>query len=410
MTEVNEDSNDAEPPEFIIPASIYSRDGFEFKDAESLHDWANKHHRFLAQLLNNIPHQEVFHVLFAPYKKIQKLTKELSESSELQKLDELKEVARSVSTGTTFIEGSRIHEIMRSMNLTAAFAAGYLVACFNIDPVHKGKPASFIVDNNHRQHFGAGWSIAHAYGVAGVSELAPSRERVDLMLSRAKEAAEVANSTLKENEELIESLETTRREESETTNATIERYLNTRIKRFVRLQKEFRIERKRILDQYKEHTALHDSVVYWNEQARIGYWAAALGAAVFAFVAWRIVDYVLVNGIGLLKNLFELVNEYPAIASNPLSFIGVATFPVVLILWALKFPARIFKEQLHLANDARHRATVIKTYLSLLRDPSNPVSPEERRFALQSIFGIPDSAQPDDPVPILQQLVDGPKK
>lgn len=60
--------------------------------------------------------------------------------------------------------------------------------------------------------------------------------------------------------------------------------------------------------------------------------------------------------------------------------------PVAVVIWILRLLARDMISKKHLYEDARHRLTLLETYLSLLAEQSNPATAEERSLILAALF------------------------
>jgi hypothetical protein len=133
-------------------------------------------------------------------------------------------------------------------------------------------------------------------------------------------------------------------------------------------------EKTRIINGFKEFTALHDAVEFWEDVAELSDKKATRGLIAFATIGIVVVATIIFCGPYMLGSLVGALADNAALKENPLSYLGFISVPTLIILWGLKFPARIFKEQMHKRDDARHRVTVINTYLSLLRCPAPRLS------------------------------------
>ena len=137
-----------------------------------------------------------------------------------------------------------------------------------------------------------------------------------------------------------------------------------------------------IQDAFSSHIALEEPAKYWKTRANNSRWAAIGFGLLFVLAGCLFIYLAFLQGPKLYGTMTEQAGD------NGLSLIAVAvfTFPVIVGLWMLKSAARLFVENLHFHQDASYRHMMITTYLSMLQDPLNPITPEERVHALKTIF------------------------
>lgn len=402
-------SADHDEPLFIVPASFFTGDERRtFSDIAEFRAWAERQKKYITEIIGPIRSHANYDLLLIPYDNILSATQKLENPEDIKNVkDSIEQSIESVTAGESLTDESALRYIIQTSQLNNEERAGFLAAVFRINLCVDDDPIQLFKHPGTRNGFVSGYVEAYALGLADKSGLTPARVEIDNILSSANDFLRRSEERAEKFEKSVKDLEYRRAEEIQKTDQKLENITSKRHARYLKVRSDFIDERQKIINEYKEFTALHDSVKYWESQSRKSFLFALVGLFAFLFIGGFIVYRLIFNGPALLQELFDVVAKYDFLAQNPLSYIGILTVPTIITLWALKFPARIFKEQLHLSNDAEHRQTVIKTYLSLLRDPANPVSPEEREFALRSIFGVPGSAAVDDPVPIIQEILSG---
>ncbi len=91
-----------------------------------------------------------------------------------------------------------------------------------------------------------------------------------------------------------------------------------------------------------------------------------------------------------------------------LGAIVLVTLPGLAFFWFLRLISRIFVTNLHNMADAGLRATMVSTFLALMKDETNPVSPDERLLVLQALFR-PAGESGDDAAPtnLMEKIISG---
>lgn len=196
-----------------------------------------------------------------------------------------------------------------------------------------------------------------------------------------------------------------------------------------RTDKEFKdaaVERKRLTDDAFDHAkgelksiettfrqklALQASVEYWKDRAAICRERAKSHA-------WKAVTFVLLYFAALAPLLYSLLvglvfAEEVASESSTSWKVGVIAFLLLMGLWLTRIIVRLYLSNSHLAVDAEHRSVVVLTYLSMLRDEKDAVTPAERQLVLGTVFRpasdglIRDDAMPPTTAEIASRLLEG---
>jgi Family of unknown function (DUF6161) len=402
MTDENETKNESAP--FVLGPSIFTGEGRGFQDIQEAKEWANREIQNLPSALGGISGKYGFLILRKPFESIIALGTEPDEIDPSTK--QLQSILKSIESGNSFTDHSKISQyIKKAFQFSNEERAGYFCAIFNIDQIDQDEPLPHLSHPQHRTNFTNGYIYAVSLGLASQSGLLPSRGLIDSALKEIDGLVSKATNQLAQTSSQIKKTQEDHAVLLEVSASDLRETIESHERNLKEAQDKYNEERERIISGYKEFTALHDTVKYWTTQAIVGYVAAALGLVVFAGLGWKIVSSLLSDGPTMLQTFLSVIDDFPEVAKNPFAYIGFLSVPTIIVLWALKFPARIFKEQLHKANDALHRRTIIKTYLSLLRDESNPISRKERAYALSSIFGVPGDAMKDDTIPLLEDIV-----
>lgn len=153
-------------------------------------------------------------------------------------------------------------------------------------------------------------------------------------------------------------------------------------KKVVRLFRDMRdthdAEMKAIRETFKTDLSLREPATYWTKKAgdhakdaKSAFWGLLAIAAVivlFALAApWIVLTGDAVKELGLAATLL----------------VGV---PAVALFWVMKAVARIFVTNIQLHADAQLRHTMVTTFISLMQDPKNQMSTEDRILILQALF------------------------
>ncbi len=171
---------------------------------------------------------------------------------------------------------------------------------------------------------------------------------------------------------------------------------------------------------FLEDIRIQGAVEYWRGTAR-----TARQATWWHLGAFVVVAALAVAGMVVLMGRFiavdaaadDMVGPPPwnwpliAIALKDLGLIGTAllSLPVVLLLWVLKHLARGYIDAKRTAADALHRATLIETYLALVKDKDAQIDEKVRLLMLGAIFSHPGAGNDADsyPATIVDALLKG---
>jgi uncharacterized protein DUF6161 len=159
--------------------------------------------------------------------------------------------------------------------------------------------------------------------------------------------------------------------------------------RLEKLRTESETNLKNIADTYDKKMSLQSAVTYLQTKANthkkmaLGMGAVSLLAAgVFGYAVLRLSDQIL----GTSQN-----PSWPHVA--------VAVLIATLCFWLLRILVRIFLSNLHLTTDSRNRATLMQTYLALLRE-GDALKTDDRALILKMLFRpFSDGVVKDDATP-----------
>lgn len=166
-----------------------------------------------------------------------------------------------------------------------------------------------------------------------------------------------------------------------------------------------------IEDRFRKKMSLREPVAYWATKATEhirALWAlvlvgVALGVAA-GFVLWSLVpDWLLPVAPGANQGAS---GTSPSPSTPIPSYFGIAFLVGVaaMLLWPVRVVIKLALGQLHLANDAREREMMIKTFLSMNDQSDNAMKDGERAFALAAVFRpASDGFVKDDASPLLYQ-------
>jgi hypothetical protein len=163
-----------------------------------------------------------------------------------------------------------------------------------------------------------------------------------------------------------------------------------------------------ISETYDKKLALQSSISYWKKKFK----SHNCLSIIFGIIS-------LLSGIGiavwLSKTVHDLIKNDNLQNQSPENWklITLAIF-TSLGIWIVRILVRIFLSNLHLANDAKERITMITTYLAMLRS-GHTLNPEDKQLILQIIFRpsnsglIKDEAAPPTIIDIFAKLNNGKK-
>lgn len=134
---------------------------------------------------------------------------------------------------------------------------------------------------------------------------------------------------------------------------------------------------------YDKKLALQKPVAYWSKKVR-----KHRCAAICFTVLWIVIALLSVGSIYCLLHLwlFDEFSRLGTTGSTPTYWpLAVLLAAIAMAAWPLRIVSRLLMSSVHLAADAEERATMINTYLSLLR--SNDQMPDDHQsLILAAIF------------------------
>ena len=159
-------------------------------------------------------------------------------------------------------------------------------------------------------------------------------------------------------------------------------------------KKQARNDLEALTKTYEEYMKLKAPATYWRSKRRIHF-----GAAVIAFIVFTIL--ILVAGSFIVDNHTQIIAALPKAQDGTIGFgaLVLVTIPALLFFWLLRLVSRVYVTNLHDLSDARHRETLITTFLAFVQSKEAPVSPDERLLILQALFRPPTVAPVDDAQP-----------
>ncbi|RLU00983.1 DUF6161 domain-containing protein [Ketobacter sp.] len=162
-------------------------------------------------------------------------------------------------------------------------------------------------------------------------------------------------------------------------------------KQFNGAMESFREELEAEKKKYREEIAEKEAVDYWNAKAkthnrRIKWYVVTivLLAALFFFSGYELFDFfreAIVNETSS-KNRELIFSQDGQIRHWVLLFTASAA---MIVIWLIRIAVRLLFSNIHLAEDAKERATLIQTYLAMERYES-VLKPEDKELILPSIF------------------------
>ncbi|MDM7983265.1 MAG: DUF6161 domain-containing protein [Maricaulis sp.] len=356
--------------------------------------------------------QRILTMLLEPYRNIEKKRDELlanpGEKVSAAALEKLARVEiKRIEQGCSFTWNSQFNTVLERLNSNYAklgFVAAFLGTTLDpdSDSVHNSAP-----NQNLRADIASGQALASLTGFA-----APKIDQMDRRAMRyaAKAAKDAGIETQNLRDELRQNAldwETQRQSTAQETDQQASKLIEKHKAKLAELYEGHSERMTKIEADFKERLILEAPAQYWQNRANTATWIAlgafvGFGALVASFVC--LIAWVAPAHLGHIVEAISGALE-PENGSGE-SFSGLAlvfsfalvSTPAIMALWLLMLVSRVFRENLHLANDAKHRNMLIKTYLALVEDANNPISNEDREFALNAIFSVPSEASADDAV------------
>ncbi len=248
----------------------------------------------------------------------------------------------------------------------------------------------------------------------GATQLATSRLDKKGAVARATKALDDLRSEwaarLDEEKSLLEELRGEVRTELNTTQGDITT-AQKRVSKFwidqgnsVRdFYRKARSDKDNLENAFIEHMRLKAPANYWRKKAIAHLiWVASAFisfAAASAFAARMLID-----NASFILALVQPAND----GGFPWGNVVIITLPALAFFWFLRFIARVFVTNLQRHQDARERATMVQTYLALVKEGENVATPDERILVLNALFrpgpgDAPDEAPPADLLDIIKR-------
>ena len=136
---------------------------------------------------------------------------------------------------------------------------------------------------------------------------------------------------------------------------------------------------KALEETYNEQLTLEAPVGYWKGrkeecEKRIKYlrnWVLSL-APVFLGGLWILFSYLMTDAEGAILQTPDLWRY------------GVLIGTLSLMIWPIRYLLKLLSSNYHLRTDAEYRATMVNTFLALLKD--SHIEPEHRQYVLEALF------------------------
>ncbi|WP_267087006.1 DUF6161 domain-containing protein [Xanthomonas sacchari] len=146
---------------------------------------------------------------------------------------------------------------------------------------------------------------------------------------------------------------------------------------------------------YDTELGLRAPTTYWKDRARKQLMTASIYGVVFAAVMASFSVVFIAEGVPYLHGINEKANVFVALA--PL------VIPAFAAVWILRILGRLLSESISLMRDASERATLVMTFLALMKDDStgqSVIKDEDRILILHALFRPSSGAVVDDAPPV----------
>ncbi len=152
------------------------------------------------------------------------------------------------------------------------------------------------------------------------------------------------------------------------------RFLN----RLGRMRRDHDKQMRAIRQTFRAELSLREPAKYWTTKARWHLAGAAMGFIGLLATAGLIVAFVIWGPSLVLTSEVVGILEYASVL--------LVALPALALFWIMKAIARIFVTNIQLHADAGLRHTMVTTFISLMQDPKNQMSTEDRILILQALF------------------------
>lgn len=325
-------------------------------------------------------------------------------------LKRLLQVARAefeaVRNGASLFPDSPLDKaIAQSGNQYSRF--GMLVAAFGykIDP--ESDTFSRTLHPNNAPSFSSGMNAVVSAGLVGGATSAIQIRALDGQAKRLDAAVDEFGALQKELHEASREWERSRQTSAGQTDERVSKLISENVDRINDLYSSHTEKLDAIERRFKERLIMGKPANYWKRRSTLAAVISIISfvgfGALVTFFVWMAATVAPSHLGNIISSVRDAVQVDPNSGENfsgmalVFSFALIST-PAIMALWTLMLVSRVFRENLHLANDANHRHMLITTYLSLVEDDGNPISKEDREYALNAIFSVPSEASADDAI------------
>ncbi len=133
-----------------------------------------------------------------------------------------------------------------------------------------------------------------------------------------------------------------------------------------------------IRESFRAELSLREPANYWTTKARWHLGGALLGFLGLIGATFLIVAFVILGPEFLLSEEVTSRLKYGSAL--------LIAFPALALFWIMKALSRIFVSNLQLLGDARLRSAMVTTFVSLMENPKNQMTEEDRILILQALF------------------------
>jgi hypothetical protein len=129
---------------------------------------------------------------------------------------------------------------------------------------------------------------------------------------------------------------------------------------------------------YDKKLALQSSVSYWTDKAIHHRNFSILFGSVFVLA-------IIAIGYLSFREIYPLLKDMSPDKAIPYWIVALILITAVVSIWIIRLIVRVLLSHIHLQRDSSERATMLLTYLALLREGSG-LKEDEKKLILQSLF------------------------
>tara|TARA_R110000868_G_scaffold35549_1_gene127392 strand:+ start:50274 stop:51515 length:1242 start_codon:yes stop_codon:yes gene_type:complete len=380
---------------------------------ERLREWANAGLRAVGELNTKIrgagSAAEIAARLTEPYneliRELNLLTPEKSTGSDVSATwARCGKIVKEITDGSTIGPDSPVFKASRHLNINWS-VVGYVATVLGYTPDSADPEMINVGRQQARIDLAAGAAVADLFGFAPQDSAPFELRKLRSATRRALDACQEVERLRVQYDEGAKAWEKSRTESADRADAQFGETIKQNSERLAALYAEHQSRMAQIEANFRDRLVLDGPAAYWEKRA-----ARTVGSAFWALAAFIVLVLLFVGitstvGPDHVRHVLTAIQMEPpaytdAGASSSLTTailgFGLVTTPAVMALWILMLISRIFRENFHLSNDAKHRHMLITTYLSLAEAETNPVSTDDREYALRAIFSVPSEASADD--------------